>query len=547
MNDTIDATAVFAPLWRGKWLILIVGVLVAVGTYVHYKKAPSTYAVKTQLYLGAASEGQSLLNSTLGKTNLNATTLANQVTLINSSVSEEVHRRLRREHRGAVAHGKVHAKAVSGSDFITLTAEAHTAAGAALLANAFADAYIRRHQRNYEQAVKGAIATTRRQIHRIELAQLAKAKAGKNGSSGTAATLQAASLNTKLNQLESDLSLSGVEQIGPAKPGKAELLGSGPKKNAIFGFVIGIVLATLAVYVVSRFDRRLRSLTAIEGAFHAPILSVLPTMRTPIVRKDGQVRTSRLLSEPLRRLHATLELQSAGAQDAGTSVEPRSILFVSADPGDGKSTVAAGLALVRRDAGEQVALVEADFRRPVLARLLDVPGAHGLADVINGTLPLNAAIQKLKGVDADRAAEPEDDDAGAVATLVQSPQVGSVSLLAGSTDVANPPALLAREATTELLRALAEDYDCVLVDAPPPLQVSDVMPLLTAVDGIVIVARVGHTRGISAERLMQLLTSTAMAPVLGVVANAASRADMERHGFYADLARRRWPLTLLGR
>ena len=71
----------------------------------------------------------------------------------------------------------------------------------------------------------------------------------------------------------------------------------------------------------------------------------------------------------------------------------------------------------------------------------------------------------------------------------------------------------------------------MLIDAPPPLQVSDVMPLLRMVDGIVIVARVGHTREASAERLAQLLARTSSAPVLGVVANARLTADIKKYGF----------------
>ncbi len=270
MNETTDATAIFAPIWRRKWLILAIGILVAAGSYAYYKHKPSIYSAKAQLYLGGTSEGQALLNNTLGKTNLSSTAVANQVQLIQTTIGEIVRKQLRKQHGGAAVKGKVRAKATAGSDFITITAEAHSARAAALLANAYARAYIRRHQANYERSVNTAIATTRRQIARIEAAQLAaRSKSGKGaGAAGSsAATLQVAGLNTKLNQLESDLSVNGVQQVVVAKPGKAELIGPKPRKNAIFGFAIGIVLATLAVYVVSRFDRRLRTLSDIEAAF----------------------------------------------------------------------------------------------------------------------------------------------------------------------------------------------------------------------------------------------------------------------------------------
>jgi succinoglycan biosynthesis transport protein ExoP len=277
------------------------------------------------------------------------------------------------------------------------------------------------------------------------------------------------------------------------------------------------------------------------------ILTALPSVRSPIVQRKGELRPSKLLSEPLRRLHATLQLDSARARE-GTG-PPRSILVVSADAGDGKSTVVAGLALVQREAGLRVAVVEADFRRPVMAKLLGVNSPHGLADVLAGTQRLDGALQQVERGSPVLAAAPAENEAGGggVATVVESAEVGSLSVLVGGTSVSNPPALLARPAMPELLRSLSDEFDQVLIDAPPPLQVSDVLPLLGMVDGIVVVARAGHTREASAQRLMQLLARTASAPLLGIVANAVSRPDMERYGFSSGYGQRSWPRTLIGR
>jgi Mrp family chromosome partitioning ATPase len=82
-----------------------------------------------------------------------------------------------------------------------------------------------------------------------------------------------------------------------------------------------------------------------------------------------------------------------------------------------------------------------------------------------------------------------------------------------------------------VLRAVAEDYDYVLIDAPPPLAVSDVLPLLELVDAIVIVARVGDTNERSALRLVELLSRAPHAPVIGIVANHMSSAEIEEFGF----------------
>ncbi len=177
-----------------------------------------------------------------------------------------------------------------------------------------------------------------------------------------------------------------------------------------------------------------------------------------------------------------------------------------------------------------MAVVEANLRRPALAAMLRAAGPYGLSEVLSRTLPVDNAMQRVVSADAFAAGGATDAEGG-VATAVESGTRGSLSLLAGGAAVANPPALLGGEAMKELLDALAHERDYVLVDAPSPLEVSDVMPLLPLVDGIVIVAREGHTREASAERLVQLLAQASSARVLGTVANGVTASDIARFGF----------------
>ncbi len=578
MNQTTDATAIFAPLWRRKWLILAVGVLVAVGTYFYYKSETPNYLATTQIYLGAGAEEQAQISGTgtgSGK-KLAAPEASAQVVLINSAIIQEaVREQLRKAPKTrtvrAARAGKVKAKSTEKSEFITLSAEARNARGAALLANLTAQTYVKRQNGKYRRDVEAAIALTRRQLRRIEAsqelrsaeaAQTAPASSTTGKSSGsssakkssapsTSVTLQAANLSSKINQLEADLGIVNVKQVDPAKSRDAQLLSPTPKKNAIFGFAIGVLLAAFAVYALARLDRRLRSLADVEATFQAQILSALRSVGHPIVHRDGQPMPSSLLREPIQRLHTSLQMGNVqvgnGPEQQDGQGHPRTILFVSADAGDGKSTVVADLALIQRDAGEVVAIVEADLRRPVLAELLGVGGSPGLADVLEGRLVPGEAFQDVgtlrPGVGSHEAESPA---VPMMATVVQAPATGSASILVGGTAVVNPPALLASPAMGETLRAVAEECDYVLVDAPPPLEVSDVMPLLRLVDGIVIVARVGQTREASAQRLVQLLARTPSAPVLGVVANGVSQADIANYGFSA-YGERSWRSKLIGR
>jgi polysaccharide biosynthesis transport protein len=549
MNETTDATAIFAPIWRRKWLILAVGVIVAAGSYFYYKRQRPTYQATTQVFLGAAAEEQAPgEKSAKGRANA----LSGQAAVINTIIVEQVRNRLRAEHKGKLARAvKLKAKAPEKSEFITITAEGRPAKSVAALANLTAQAYIRRASNNRRRAIEKAVAISRRQLRRIEQAALAKveAPAKKKGGSATsgpaasspsaASVIQEANLSSKINQLEASLGTVSAQQVKPAKASNAKLLSPKPRQDAIFGFVLGIVLAAIAAYALSRFDRRLRSLPGIESVSGLPLLSAMPKVRRPIVgAAAASPRPSAHLLEPLRRLQSALHLADDTPALGGSPRAPRIILFVSPDPGDGKSTVAADLALVQRDAGERVVLVEANFRRPVLHRLLGIEGPGRLASVLAGQLEVDEAAQRVMPAFGAEAAREDSVGHGAV-TAVEA-RVGSLFVLGGDRSVPNPPALLERPATAETLRSLAERFDYVLVDAPSPLEVSDALPLLAIVDRIVVVARAGHTREASAQRLRQLLAGRSSATVAGVVANFVAPAELRRYG-YSRAREGLWP------
>jgi succinoglycan biosynthesis transport protein ExoP len=550
MNDTTDATAILAPLWRRKWLILTVAILVAAASYLYYRRQPPLYSAVTQVYLGNGAEEQSQLGtSDVGKraTAPNPTT---QAALIDSSIIKEAVRdRLRHERKTRAARvalkGKTKAKGSEKSEFISIEGEAHSASGAALLVNLTAQTYIKRQNSHYRAQIENAITLARRQLRQIEAGQIqslissaanSKGNSAPKSTSGTASAIQAATLSSKINQLESDLGVSLITQVNPAKPTQSVLISPHPRSNALFGFAIGLLAAAFAAYALGRMDRRLHSLGAIEETLKAQVLVALRAVKRPLISIDGHPVPTPALREALWRLQTTLQVggaAEASSLENGRGQRPRTILFVSADAGDGKSTVVAALALACAEAGERVAIVEADFRRPVQSRLLGLGGHQGLADVISGKLSLEEALQTVSLMHPQvGAAAPPQPASGGGATVVS--PLGSISVLVGSTKVANPPALIGHPAASELVRTMAADFDQVLIDAPSPLQVSDVLPLLGTVDGIVIVARAGHTRATSAERLIELLQRTPSAQVLGAVANAVSSADIRKYGIHTD-------------
>ena len=552
MNETNDASTMFAPIWRRKWLILLVGVLVAAGTYFYYRHQHPVFQASTQVYLAAGAEEQVNATGSLvtggRKTGLEGTVQAALIDspIIKLGVREELRKKPKTKAVRAALRGKVKAKATEKSPFVTITAEARDKKGAALLANVTAETYVERVNARYRRAIEGAIGISRREIRRLTADQeaavaagAAKGGAGKSTSSegsnssqstqGKATTttdsLQIANLSTKLNQLESNLNVKSVRQIAPAT---AKTLATSPKRNAIFGLVVGVLLASILAYAISRFDPRVRTLAQIESVCDVEILTALPAARRPIVVvADARPRPSKHLYEPLGRLQSSLQSAAVGRGN-GQPARPRTVLVTSAESGDGKSTVVAGLALTERDSGMSVAVVEADLRRPTLAPLLGVAQRPGLADVLEGKLTLPEAIQtsdKPSTVESPAAA-----GAAAMTELTVQVRAGSLSVLVGA-PVANAPGLLAGPAIFDTLRELSSAHEQVLIDAPSLLEVGDAIPLLSMVDAVVVVVRAGHTSEAAVRRLLQLLRRTPDAPVVGVVANGVSTRDNRKYGF----------------
>ena len=294
MNEAIDATTAFAPIWRLKWLILAVGLVVAVATYAYYKTEATVFSSTAQLFVGGAEEGGVVNGLLPTKRAVSGRAIASQAALINSGVvGQAAMRELRREHPGHAPVGKAHATTTEGSNFVTIDAESSSGAAASEVANAYAQAYIALQAATHREQIMGAIARTRQEIHKVEAgnADLFHEHGSRHSSvPATIAyvTFELSALGNRLSQYESEIPLVGVEQVGKAGPKVARLIGPTPRRDAVFGFLIGVALASLAAYLLGVFDPRMRSLSEIEAAFGARILTGLPDIAEPIAREGGQ-------------------------------------------------------------------------------------------------------------------------------------------------------------------------------------------------------------------------------------------------------------------
>jgi capsular exopolysaccharide synthesis family protein len=173
----------------------------------------------------------------------------------------------------------------------------------------------------------------------------------------------------------------------------------------------------------------------------------------------------------------------------------RVVQITSPRPGDGKTTLAANLAVSIAQSGKRVLLVDADLRNPRLHEVYGLANQVGLTSVLAGEARLEEAVHP-------------------------SPVNGLVILPSGPLPP-NPAELLASQRFQEVLDSLREQYDCVLVDTSALLRVSDPCAIAPRADGILLTVGLARSGRPDAERAREVLDSLEV-KVLGVVANGVS-------------------------
>jgi capsular exopolysaccharide synthesis family protein len=192
-------------------------------------------------------------------------------------------------------------------------------------------------------------------------------------------------------------------------------------------------------------------------------------------------------------------------------------MVTSADTGEGKSLISLNLArAAARTDDKRALLIEADLRRPGLNKLIGRNGVAGLAELLSHSQDLETGLRELV-VTPDQVREANH-------------PVRLDVLLAGATPP-NPAELLESRRMEAVLEAADSIYDIVIIDTPPIGVVSDAIPLVHQVDGLLVINRMGVSRRDHAVSLMKRFRSL-NAHILGVVVNSFRPPDGSDYGYY---------------
>ncbi len=292
--------------------------------------------------------------------------------------------------------------------------------------------------------------------------------------------------------------------------------------NVTAGFLLGGFLGLILAVGYRRLDRTIRSIEQAEG-LGLPILGIVPqtrelakeadekTARRRRRKKPGdEVRDERaaVLAHrfPMSTLAECCRAIRTNLTFLGMGKPARTLVVTSAQPREGKTTVASNLAIVLAQSGQRVLLLDTDLRRPRVHKGFGLHSNTGTTSILVGEATLAEAVQRT--------------------------EVDGLDVLACGPVPPNPSELLHTTAFRRLLEEAARSYDRVLLDSPPLGAVTDAAVIAPQVDGTILVVQANST---SKEALMDSLRQLRVvnAKLLGGILNDVDlTSDEYRYGRY---------------
>jgi succinoglycan biosynthesis transport protein ExoP len=292
-----------------------------------------------------------------------------------------------------------------------------------------------------------------------------------------------------------------------------------PTRDAVLGFVLGVVLGLGIVFLRDTLDTRIRTSAEVEERLGLPLLGRIPEPPRRVRARNKLI----MLESPHGAVAEAFKILATNLEFVNLDRQARTIVITSALEGEGKSTTAANLAVAFARAGRRVVLVDMDMRRPNLERFF-VPkedptiAAPGLTHVILGRATLDQALLPVPFLDpADHAT-----GNGTVGGLLE--------LLTAGPPMSNTSQLFSSQALSELLARLEERADIVLIDAAPLLHVSDTIALSAKVDALFVVTNLRIVRRPVLNELRRVL-GTAPVVKLGFVVTGTKADEAYHYGY----------------
>ena len=406
----------------------------------------------------------------------------------------------------------VKAEPIAGTQLVKLQVTGTDAWQTARQANAIAQAFVDQIQEMLRKPYAGRLATMQAEITRLSAliddtqAEVLARTAVKLRNESELARLQGVLAEyladyRVLRQDYEQLRLAATQASGTVVITERAHEPQEPVRNRVQYVLLAALVAVLVALGMAFLIEYLNeSIRTPEDVSHVLGLSTIGMIEQFGRGKEELIVASQPQSpatEAFRVLAANIRLSSMDSH-------PRTILVTSPASSEGKSVVAANLAVAMASVGLRVVVVDADLRLPRLHQLFGVSRGHGLTDALwqgstNGHLKPTA----VKGLE----------------------------ILTSGTLPPDPVVVLSSPHMKQLLTDLTKEADLVIIDSPPVLPVADTTILAAGVDGVLLLLRAGHARSQPTRHAVEVLRQT-RTHLIGVVLNAVPVRRDEYYRYY---------------
>lgn len=342
---------------------------------------------------------------------------------------------------------------------------------------------------------------------------------GKTTDTGEASSVDLDRLKTTL-QLYQQIYISSINSLETLRLSKAQStptvmqvetaakpttpISPKPVQSALLAAAIGLLATAGFIFLVEFLDDTLKTPDDIKDVLETPVIGFIGELKHNPKQDEESLgvfvakNPRSPVAEAFRSLRTNLEYSSVD--------DPaRTLLVTSSGESEGKSTVAANLAIVEAQIGKKVIIIDADMRRPKVHVQFNKSNRKGLSDVVTGKLRIEDVVKTYD-------------------------QVENLSIITCGTIPPNPSELLGSDRMSQTLKELEEQFDLIIIDTPPMI-VSDAQILSGKVDGVIFVVIPGQTRAIAALRPIEELRRIG-SHVMGIVANKIPRNRDYYYGGY---------------
>lgn len=393
---------------------------------------------------------------------------------------------------------RVEVSAVGLTNIVNITVRDSDPERAAKTANALGEEFVAWSRDNKRESINDAadevesrLATAKSEILELGREIQEKGKSDELAAELAIATGNYTTLAAKLEELRinAQLEAGSGRIVSPAVAAEVPVEPA-PVRSGMMGLVVGLVLGLGMAFLYEYLDNTVKTSDEIEKLLSVPVLGLIPAEK---YEKDERRRAT-ILTHPSSAVAEAYRVLRNNLDFINFRHDIKTMLITSAAPAEGKSTVAANLAVGLAQAGRKVVLVACDFRKPTLEQFFGVQNAIGLSDVLTGAHTLKSALQKPI-------------------------EEMSLLVLASGKLPPNPSELLGSAKMEDVLDELEKWADWIIIDTPPLLAVADGASVARWTDGVLLVTKSSSSTRDAVKKASEMIDNVGAKLVGSVVWN----------------------------